>query len=120
MPGLLVQVVPHEGEVVLRVVANPLNAAGVEPPERLFSFCHCAPHHMRGAFGKAEATARSPNTKEPLDKNVKITTGLLSLADGERASPVKLALTVLLPNGAEIKVITHVAVPLASVVAVQL
>src|SRR6266704_5457231 len=73
LPGLVVQVFPQEGDGVLRVVANPLNAAGAEPPDRLFSFCHCAPHHVRGVFGKAEATVRSPNTKEPLDKNAKIT-----------------------------------------------
>jgi hypothetical protein len=71
-------------------------------------------------FGKAEATVRSPNTKEPLDKNVKITTGLLSLADGERVSPAKLAVTVAGPSGAETEMITHLAVPLASVVPVQL
>ncbi len=120
LPGLLVQVSPQEGDGVLRVVANPLKAVGIEPSERLLSFCHCAPHHVRRVFGKAEATVRSPNTKEPLDRKVKITAGLLSLADGEPVSPAKLAVTVVWPNAAEIEAIIHVAVPLASVVAVQL
>src|SRR5260370_25942209 len=62
LPGLVVQVFPQEGDGVLRVVANPLNAAGAEPPDRLFSFCHCAPHHVRWVFGHAEATCRSPHT----------------------------------------------------------
>ncbi len=120
LPGLLVQVAPQEGDVVLRVVANPLKAAGTEPPERLLSFCHCAPHHVRRVVGKAEATVRSPNTKEPLDRKVKITAGLVSLADEERVSPAKLAVTVVLPNAAETEGITHMAVPLTLVVAVQL
>src|SRR5437588_6407347 len=55
LPGLVVQVFPQEGDAVLRVLANPLNAAGAEPLDRLFSFCHCAPHHVTGVFGKAEA-----------------------------------------------------------------
>src|SRR5260370_145937 len=76
LPGLVIQVFAQEGDVMLRVVANPLNPGGAEPPDRLLSFCHCAPHHVRGGVGKAEATIRVPNTKEPLNKNVKIRNNL--------------------------------------------
>ncbi len=82
LPGSVVQVFPQEGGVVLSVFANPLNAPGTGPPDKLFSFCHCVPHHVTAVFGKAEAMVWSPNTKEPLDKKAKINTCLLSLADG--------------------------------------
>ncbi len=67
-PGVLVQVPPHAGGVVLSVAAKPLKAEGAGPPERLFSFDHCALQKVTVGGGvrfKAAATVRSPTTKEP-------------------------------------------------------
>src|SRR6187549_2599973 len=60
LPGPVAQLVPQV--TVAGAVSNPLNDAGAAPPERLFSFDHCAPQKVTDV---PTAAFWSPMTKLP-------------------------------------------------------
>src|SRR5437867_5941239 len=77
LPGLVVQLPPQLGGVVLRVLAKPLKLWGACPPVKEFTFDHCAPQKVT-----EPVAVRLPTTKEPRFRKAK--TSVVALAEEGR------------------------------------
>jgi hypothetical protein len=77
LPGLVVQLPPQLGGVVLRVLAKPLKLGGACPPLKEFAFDHWALQKVTDPVAP-----RSPTTKEPRLRKAK--TSVVALAEEGR------------------------------------